>query len=303
MNDDSRTRPTGDDEGKDVLDADGERVGLVTAVEEGAVHVETDPGITDEIKAALGWADAEDARTVHEGEIERITDDAVHLGSSEGAPDAGGAGERGTTDARTEPDTGSESGVEPETETARSKTDAGTDPTAGSEGTETAEGEAPEIGAEDEPTDDGRTTTPRSTGTAGSEEDETEVSETPMDDTGDVTTGETTEAGGADEMTETGVDESIEDGATEEMGVPGGEEGIDESGTGTDVEDPATDEPRDAEEAREVADDLDEDSGGPTENPEGEPSVGEAATRGVEEEDAELGSDDEREDRDDRDRR
>ncbi|WP_336345217.1 DUF2171 domain-containing protein [Halalkalicoccus ordinarius] len=273
MSSDSRTRPTEDDEGKNVLDANGDRVGLVAAVEGGTLHVETDPSITDDLKAALGWGDAEDTRAVDESEIERITGDTVHLASSGGGADTGTADTEGV-----EPGTGSESGIGAGSETG-AREDVAADERAAGSG---------EVG------DAGDGTTPRSTDTAGSEEDDTEVSEMPMDDTGDVTTGRTTESGGSDEMSETGVDEAAEDGATEEMGVPG-------EGVGTpedeDVQDPAPDEPRDAEDAREVADDLDEDTEGPTENPEEQPSVGEAATRGAEEDDAKLGSDDERDDR------
>lgn len=276
MSSDSRTRPTEDDEGKNVLDANGDRVGLVAAVEGGTLHVETDPGITDDFKAALGWGDAEDTRAVTESEIDRITGDTVHLASSGGGTDTGTADTEGV-----EPGTGSESGIGAGSETGAREDGAADERAAGSG----------EVG------DAGDVTTPRSTDTAGSEEDDTTVSEMPMDDTGDVTTGGTTESGGADEMTETGVDDqATEDGATEEMGVPGEGAGTAED-EDEDVQDPVPDEPRDAEDAREVADDLDEDSEGPTENPEEQPSVGEAATRGAEEEDAKLGSDDERDDR------
>lgn len=273
MSSDSRTRPTEDDQGKNVLDADGDRVGLVAAVEGGTLHVETDPGITDDLKAALGWGDAEDTRTVTESEIERITGDTVHLASGGSTADAGTADTEGV-----DPSTGSESGVGVGSETGAREDEDADERAAGSG----------EVG------DAGDVTTPRSTGTAGSEDDDTAVSEMPMDDTGDVTTDQTTESGGADEMSETGVDESADDSSTEEMGVPGEEAGT--ASDDEDVADPAADEPRDAEDAREVTDDLAEDDEGPTENPEEQPSVGEAATRGVEEDDAELGADDDERD-------
>lgn len=82
MSTDSRSRPTDDDEGKDVIDATGERVGIVVAVEGDVAHVETDPGITDEIAARLGWGDAEETHPVDESDIERITDDELRLGSN-----------------------------------------------------------------------------------------------------------------------------------------------------------------------------------------------------------------------------
>jgi hypothetical protein len=95
---------TEDDEGKTVVNADGEEVGIVTAVEHGTAHVDPDPGITDKIMSALGWSDQdEDTYPLQEESVEAITDDEVRLASSAGAgTDAGtagaGAGTTGTGD-------------------------------------------------------------------------------------------------------------------------------------------------------------------------------------------------------------
>ena len=68
------------DEGKRVLNVDGTEVGRIVDVVDGRGYVDTDPSITDTIKAKLGWGDVTaDAHPLDEGSIEKITDDAVHL--------------------------------------------------------------------------------------------------------------------------------------------------------------------------------------------------------------------------------
>jgi len=87
MNDDTptddRTRPTGDDEGKDVIDASGERIGEVSGLQGDTIVVDADPSLTDQIKSALGWGDADDIYRIDEGRIDRVTDNAVHLETTE----------------------------------------------------------------------------------------------------------------------------------------------------------------------------------------------------------------------------
>lgn len=69
-----------DDVGKSVVNAAGEEVGLVTAVEHGTAHVEPDPGITDTIKATLGWEGTnEDTYPLQEHAVDRVTDDEIRL--------------------------------------------------------------------------------------------------------------------------------------------------------------------------------------------------------------------------------
>lgn len=43
-----------DDEGKDVVTAEGEKVGIVKSVDRGTAHVDPDPGMTDEMKSKMG---------------------------------------------------------------------------------------------------------------------------------------------------------------------------------------------------------------------------------------------------------
>jgi hypothetical protein len=95
---------TDDDIGKSVINADGEEVGLVTDVEHGTAHVEPDPGITDTIKAKLGWGDTDDdAYPLQEPAVAEVTDDEVHLerdldSSSTSTGAAAGAGTGAETD-------------------------------------------------------------------------------------------------------------------------------------------------------------------------------------------------------------
>lgn len=73
------TQFTDDDEGKEVVDGDGEQVGIVTDVEHGTAHVDPDPGITEKVKSKLGWGDMDDAYPLQESEVDRVGDDKVHL--------------------------------------------------------------------------------------------------------------------------------------------------------------------------------------------------------------------------------
>ncbi len=71
---------TEDDIGKTVVNANGESVGVISAMQHGTAHVEPDPGMTDTIKAKLGWEDTtEDTYPLQEDAIGRVTDDEVHL--------------------------------------------------------------------------------------------------------------------------------------------------------------------------------------------------------------------------------
>ena len=76
----SATTLTPDDEGKLVLNTDGESVGRLVEVTEGRGYVIPDPTLTETIKAKLGWGDVTaDAHPLDDGSIEEITDEAVHL--------------------------------------------------------------------------------------------------------------------------------------------------------------------------------------------------------------------------------
>ncbi|TKR25270.1 PRC-barrel domain containing protein [Natronomonas salsuginis] len=78
----ARTNVTEDDEGKRVVNADGDEIGMVTELKAGKAYVDPDPGIADKIRSKLGWGDAdEDDYVLERGRIDTITDDEVRLGA------------------------------------------------------------------------------------------------------------------------------------------------------------------------------------------------------------------------------
>jgi len=76
----ARTNLTEKDEGKKVVNADGDTVGMISGFRGGRAHVDPDPDLTDKVKSALGWQDVDDDNYILESDqVERITDDEVHL--------------------------------------------------------------------------------------------------------------------------------------------------------------------------------------------------------------------------------
>ncbi len=68
------------DEGKKVLNQNGDTIGMVSSVQGDRMFVNPEPGITDKIKSKLGWEGvSEDDYVVRENDIEAVTDDAVRL--------------------------------------------------------------------------------------------------------------------------------------------------------------------------------------------------------------------------------
>ncbi|SNZ04820.1 hypothetical protein SAMN06269185_0689 [Natronoarchaeum philippinense] len=108
MNDDTRTQPTTDDEGKAVIDASGEHIGEVSELRGETIVVDAKSSITDQIKSVLGWGQTDDAYRIDRSQIDRITDEAVHVhtteGSGEQSDDRMGSGGRTVEDERTEHD-------------------------------------------------------------------------------------------------------------------------------------------------------------------------------------------------------
>jgi hypothetical protein len=69
------------DEGKDVVSSDDQNVGVVKEVDGGTIHVDPDPGITDELKSKLGWSDSGgETYPVSQDDIATVTDGEVRLG-------------------------------------------------------------------------------------------------------------------------------------------------------------------------------------------------------------------------------
>lgn len=74
------TALTEDAVGNDVVDAQGDKIGIVTAIEHGTPRVDSDPGLTDTFKAKLGWEDSgEEDYPLQEAAIDTVTDDEVRL--------------------------------------------------------------------------------------------------------------------------------------------------------------------------------------------------------------------------------
>ena len=71
---------TEEDEGKRVVNEAGDELGRITSVEHGEAFVDPDPGLTDRMKASLGWdeADQEDFR-LDAQQVEEVTDDEVRV--------------------------------------------------------------------------------------------------------------------------------------------------------------------------------------------------------------------------------
>lgn len=74
------TTITDDAVGKDVMNGQGEKIGIVTAVNHGTARVDPDPGITDTLKAKLGWEDEDqEDYPLPDQEIASVTDDEIRL--------------------------------------------------------------------------------------------------------------------------------------------------------------------------------------------------------------------------------
>jgi hypothetical protein len=72
------------DVGKDVIDANDQKVGVVTEVDEDAnrLFVDPNPGLAERIKTRLGWeGHDEDAYSVEADRIDDVTGDEVRLRS------------------------------------------------------------------------------------------------------------------------------------------------------------------------------------------------------------------------------
>jgi hypothetical protein len=71
---------TDDDEGKVVVDASGNTLGLVTQIEGDTAYVDPDPSLTETIKADMGWANSEsDEYAVDETAVETKASEKLHL--------------------------------------------------------------------------------------------------------------------------------------------------------------------------------------------------------------------------------
>ncbi|AGB36178.1 PRC-barrel domain-containing protein [Natronococcus occultus] len=71
---------TAEDEGKDVVNDNGDQIGIVTEVDAGTAYVDPDPNVTDTFKSQLGWGDAdEEAYPLDENNVKAVTDREIRL--------------------------------------------------------------------------------------------------------------------------------------------------------------------------------------------------------------------------------
>lgn len=69
------------DEGKDVVSSDDHQVGTVKEVDGDTIHVDPDPGLTDELKSKLGFASSDgETYPVDQSDVGTVTADEVRLG-------------------------------------------------------------------------------------------------------------------------------------------------------------------------------------------------------------------------------
>lgn len=69
-----------EDEGKNIVDSNGETIGMVSSVESGTAYVDPDPDLTDSIKSKLGWGDVDqEDYKLQDSQIDTVTDDEIRL--------------------------------------------------------------------------------------------------------------------------------------------------------------------------------------------------------------------------------
>jgi len=68
------------DEGKRVVNASGDKIGVVSGVRSDTVYVDADPSISDRIRARLGWEHVdEDDYVLDQDKIDTVTDAEIRL--------------------------------------------------------------------------------------------------------------------------------------------------------------------------------------------------------------------------------
>ena len=73
---------TESDEGKKVVDQNGDDVGTVVKVDAGQAWVDPDPSVTDKVMTKLGWGSRdEDSYRLDTDAIQTVTDDEIRLRS------------------------------------------------------------------------------------------------------------------------------------------------------------------------------------------------------------------------------
>ncbi|GGN12904.1 hypothetical protein [Halarchaeum nitratireducens] len=71
---------TSEDEGKILVDVEGEEFGVVTEVESNTAWVDPDPGLGDAVLAALGWSERDgDDYTVEGDLVDTVTEGEIRV--------------------------------------------------------------------------------------------------------------------------------------------------------------------------------------------------------------------------------
>jgi len=73
---------TASDEGKNVVNENGEMIGRIVEIEQNGAYVDPDPSVTDTIMSKLGWGSRDEGTYLLDADhVETITDDEVRLRS------------------------------------------------------------------------------------------------------------------------------------------------------------------------------------------------------------------------------
>jgi len=76
----ARTRLNETDEGKKVIDSDGNEIGMISGFRGGMAYVDPDPGIAESVMSTLGWSDIDESDyALDQDDVETVTDDEVRL--------------------------------------------------------------------------------------------------------------------------------------------------------------------------------------------------------------------------------
>jgi hypothetical protein len=76
----ARTRLNETDEGKKVIDSEGNEIGIVSGFRGGRAYVDPDPGLADSVLSTLGWSDIdEEDYALDQDDVDTVTDDEVRL--------------------------------------------------------------------------------------------------------------------------------------------------------------------------------------------------------------------------------
>lgn len=72
---------TSDDHGKNVVTAEGDRLGTISDVREGRAHIERDENtsLTEKVKSMLGWNDSDDTHELQQDHVDRVDENEVRL--------------------------------------------------------------------------------------------------------------------------------------------------------------------------------------------------------------------------------